>query len=389
MTRPLTPFYKTNGKFFSNKIDAIMEANSIKADITWDFYSDVLSKVDWSCEPAASLDSLYKDRATSIREAYDYVVVLCSGGADSTNVLRSFLKNGIRVDEVIASAPLEGLRDYKFNSTDTSHNNTISETLYAQMPLIREISQKYTDVKITIHDYFRDILDYKTDDWLLRCDDWIHPSSAARYRFERHAHLRDLADSGKRVAFVYGIDKPHLVLSDEKDIYTVFSDLAVNVARPPFDRDYTNVDTVMFYWDHSCTNLLVKQAHVLMRWLLLPENNIPRSYLHDTTLHKHATFESMREMNSKFQRAIVPCIYESTHTAIFQAEKPTKLFLGEHDNWFYKHHSSTMSHQMMVSDTRAFYKTIDKKYLNSAHNGFKIYNNNYLVSKFYNSPLLA
>jgi hypothetical protein len=92
---------------------------------------------------------------------------------------------------------------------------------------------------------------------------------------------------------------------------------------------------------------------------------------------KHKTFEQERYRHSKYERIIVPCIYPTTSRKIFQAEKPTKLFLGEHDGWFYQLHSETRTHQMIFSDTTSFYKQIDHKYLNSAKNGFEIYFNSY------------
>jgi hypothetical protein len=91
------------------------------------------------------------------------------------------------------------------------------------------------------------------------------------------------------------------------------------------------------------------------------------------------TWQTHRYRHSKYERAIVPCIYPSTSREVFQAEKPTKLFLGEHDGWFYKHHQSTRAYQMIVSDTNSFYKNINPKYLNEDENGFIVLRNNYCL----------
>lgn len=373
----LGPHYKVGKKLFFNKIDAINEAIMSGLEVEWDFFKEELSKIDWKNEPFESLDDLYLQRAKRIRDKYDYVVVLCSGGADSTNVIKTFINNNIHVDEVIASAPLSGLRNYKFNSVDTSHKNTMSETHYAQLPLVKELAEVY-GVKVTINDYFTDILEYDTDEWLIRCDDWIHPSSAARYRFEKHKHLRDIADSGKSLAFVYGIDKP-VLLKHKDNIYSVFTDLAVNVARQPFDRVYPNVDNVLFYWDVDSPKLLVKQAHQVANWIFNSGKQVALKYIRDIDLHPNESFAVGRARHSKYERAIVPCIYPSTHRKVFQAEKPESLFLGEHDQWFYDLHHNTRTFQLITSDTRQFFKSIDKRFINPGNNGFALYHNFHLI----------
>ena len=217
---------------------------------------------------------------------------------------------------------------------------------------------------------------------MYRCDDWIHPSSAARYRFERLDHLKKIADSNKKIAFVYGIDKPILLMDKMLDIFIIFSDLATNVQRPAFDREYPNVKNVLFYWDSTTADLIAKQGHSVAKWLLRPENKNNKQYLNDLRWTENKSFEFNRLRHSKYERAIVPCIYPSTYRPIFQAEKPTKLFLGEHDDWFYALHKNTITYQMIVSDTKLFYKNIHQKYLNSAKNGFALYNNIYKIGNY-------
>lgn len=378
-------FYKVKDKIFHNKIEAILYANKSKADVTWHFYQEIFEKVNWIVEPDLSLDSLYAKRASQIRDQYDYVVILCSGGADSTNVVKSFINNDIFPDEIIASAPLEGLNNFDFNDTDSSHCNTMSETKFAQLPLIDDISQKYPNIKITLHDYFQDILDYQPEEWLYLCEDWVHPSSLSRYRFERHKHLKNLAESGKKIAFVYGIDKPILVVGKNYESLTLnFSDLTVNVQRPPFNENYPNVDNVLFYWTADLPELMVKQAHVLGKWIFQKQNQHALRFLTVYDRAMKTSYVDNRMRHSKYERAIVPCIYPSTYRKVFQAEKPSSLFLGEHDFWFYKLHKDTTSYQMMLSDSINFLNKIDYKYLNRQKSGLVTYHNTYRLGPLKN-----
>jgi antirestriction protein len=128
---------------------------------------------------------------------------MLSGGADSSNVLYSFLNNNIRVDEVIAYGPFCGIKNLDVNLQDKRPENTVAETLVTQMPLINMISQKYPNIKITLHDYFEDILKMKSDEWIYEsAGHWIHYSGSTRHSLDKFHHLRNLAEAGKKIAFL-------------------------------------------------------------------------------------------------------------------------------------------------------------------------------------------
>ena len=265
-------YYKVNNKFFNDKIEAILEANTNLADVEWNFHQEVYGQINWLVEPDLTLDDYYRMRAQQIREQFEYVVILCSGGGDSTNVAYSFLRNGIKVDEIIASAPLSGLSRWQHQNRDNSADNTMSETYYAQLPLVKDLAAEFPDVKITINDYFETMLNFKTDDWLFRSGEWIHPSSGARYNLERLTHLRNMAEAGKKIAIVYGIDKPMLIFDREDNIRLAMADRTVNVQRPAFEKNYPNVQNVLFYFSPEMPLMQVKQAHALAKWLFQPGN---------------------------------------------------------------------------------------------------------------------
>jgi hypothetical protein len=364
--------YKVGNQVFNEKLEAIVHANQTKADVEWYFHDDKYAAVDWTVEPELSLDQFYKMRAQQIREQYDYVVVMCSGGGDSTNVVYSFLRNGIHIDEVIASAPLGGLDRWNNTVKDNSPDNTMSETKLVQLPLISDIKQEFPHVKVTINDYFDHMVNFKTDDWLFRCGEWIHPTSGARYNLENLTHLRDLAEAGKKIGIVFGIDKPMLAFSKGDVIKIILSDKAVSVQRPAFDKPYPNVHNVLFYFTPDLPWMQVKQAHVVAKWIFQPENAHVLPFVKDARTSS-ITYETQRHHNSTYQRLIIPCIYPSTYRPVFQGHKPTRMFLGEHDAWFYELHGNTNMYEMIDSDFRNFYKSIDEKYYNGNKTGFKMY----------------
>ena len=384
-------FYKVGNTIFKDKIQAVLHASTTGESITWDFHSDIFNKINWQIEPELSLDQFYKLRATQIREEFDYVIVMCSGGADSNQVIWSFLSNGLHVDEIVSSAPLEGLRDYKSNNTDFRVENTASEIEYAQLPLLDKIAITHPTIKITLNDYFVDIVNYKTDEWLYNSSDFIHPTTVARYNLEKYSHLKDLAEQGKRIGIVYGIDKPLIRIGDDNNVYCQILDTPVNVPRPPFNTDYSNVEIVLFYWTPNMPLMLVKQVHVLTKWLHLPINKSLLAITRNDATRTLLSTSQHRNRFSKWCRDIGPCIYPSTYSPIYQSAKPNRTFFAEHDDWFYKLHRGTRIYQQLESDFLVFIKSVNPAYLNEMRTGFLIYRNEYCigpVSQFLPSTII-
>lgn len=370
-------YYKVGEQVFTNKIDAVLQANRKLEDITWNFNDEMFSRVNWQLEPSLPLKELYRLRAKQIREKFDYIVLLSSGGADSTNVIYSFLNNGIDVDEVIASAPISGLSNLDNNSNDNRPENTYKETFLAQIPLMKELSDRFPSVKFTLNDYFDTMLNYKEDDWLLKSSDWIHPTTVARFNLEKFKHLRDIADSGKRLGIVYGVDKPNLIINNTGQLFTIFGDLAVNTPRNPFNREYPNVENVLFYYTPELPEMLVKQAHQVARWMYMPENSHVLKYLRNIDLL--IPFDRNRVRQSYWERAIIPCIYQETARPVYQAHKSTRVFFAEHDGWFYEKHYDTRLYKMLDSDFRHFFKIVNPKYLNKSRTSLEPFLKKYYI----------
>jgi hypothetical protein len=384
-------FYTVGTEKFYDKIPAMFRAQQLKQDLSWNFNDEVFSAIDWTQEPTSSLDELYAIRARQIREEYDYVLLFCSGGADSTNMFHAFVDNGLHVDEVVGSAPISGLRDWKHpDPTDQRAENTIEETFLTQIPWLHKIQQDYPRTKVTLHDYFDDMLSYKPDDWLLKGNDWMHPTMAGRYNLDRYLHLKRIAESGKKIAVVQGIDKPK-VCRYRDQFYLVFYD---NIYNNKYDSiNHPNTNPVFFYHSPQLPQLIVKQAHVAAKFMMMPENKL----IYDSMLlnDRRTTGEDVNlstlveKINpGVYERGIVPAIYPSINKISYQAGKPDKMFLGKHDHWFYQHHQGTHVWQMMQSDLENLVNSIDKKFLmfNPYRGllGFKYYRKYYLLGNVSN-----
>jgi hypothetical protein len=360
-------YYTVNGVNYSNKIQAILEAQRTLTNFTWNYYAEKLNTVNWQEEPQLSLNELYKLRAQQIRDRYDYVICMCSGGADSANIVRTFLNNGIHVDEIVSGAPLSGLNNYNFTDKDNSVTNTASETKYALYPLLNEIAMKFPKVKITFNDYFENIKNYKTDEWLYSCQDWISVDKPAKGRLDKFKHIVNLAEQGKRIGVIWGVDKPQLRYGADGSIYTLLTDFAVNGVDAPFDKNYPNVDIVLFYWSPDLPELMIKQSHVVAKFIHKKEN----TWLINQVKHLGSGNPLFYKINttkdplakSNYQRGIVPAIYGNNVNNVFQCHKSTKTFIYQGEDWFYQLHKDTYLHQQIMSDYNLFCKSINSKYL--------------------------
>jgi hypothetical protein len=399
-------FYSVNGKEYSNKVDAVIEAQRTGAEVQWNFFDDVFNKINWEVEPTLSLDQFYKIRAEQIRNSYDYVIVFCSGGADSTNVIRTFINNNIKVDEVIGLAPMSGLNNWEFDKSNIANLNTISETKFALLPLLDEVSN--SGIKVTLYDFFEDIIKYKDEEWVIdACGNIVTALTSHFTNVDKIPHINKLIESGKKIALVYGTDKPIIRESPSGDLVSVLADGGVNYLNMPDSRAYPNVDRVLFYWTPELPEMLVKQAHVAAKVLYTPQfKNIMDNEIKITSEYKtlnsasyhdmlslHTTekpddifkkFTSVKNQYSKitnynsyrsvYQRSIVPFIYPSTYTKdLFQCQKIeiTEGFFTRDQDWVHILHSGTRISDMLLAGTKMLYNSISPKYLNYKGTGFK------------------
>jgi hypothetical protein len=377
-------YYSVNGKKYTSKLLAILDAQQSDADISWYFYQDLFAKVNWKQEPEQSLDELYKLRALQIREKYDYVIIWASGGADSNNVVRTFLNNNIRIDEIIAMAPMNGLNNWNWNTEDRSVANTVSETKFALFPLLDEVANKSPNTKITINDIFDDMLSFKDDEWLY--DSTGHmagPVASVFGRLDKFPHLVKLDEQGKKIACVYGIDKPVVKFhhTNSNELVLFLSDVPSTIARPCFRHAGHNAERVLFYHSHEMPEIMVKQAHVVAKALFMPNNKVildaVQNQLKATgTLGVLFTPDRRNRHSSKdiYQRGIVPYIYPTTYTKdLFQCVKvdTENGFFPKNNDWLFELHSNTRLVEMIKSNFLDLYKMLKPKYLNPHGSGFR------------------
>jgi hypothetical protein len=324
-----TYFLGNNTKPIYNKLQALELASKLNQSVRWEFNSAAYDAVNWQVEPETDIDVLYLMRARQLRDTYDYLVLNFSGGSDSTNILYAFLKNNIHIDEIIVRHPESGLRDVCTNKDITASTNQISEFEYAVVPRLKWVKDNFPNIKITIHDYFKSMVAENIDEqWIYAAREFFHPGVIKRYSNLSMRTQLSTYDTGKTVGVIYGIDKPKIQIHNGI-YYAYFIDICPNVVVSEV-ADYTNITTELFYWTPDLPEIVVKQAHVVKRWLEL--NPQYKTFVDSSTA-------SSSENTSIVERGILaPNIYPGVETDVFQGNKIGNAIVSEHDSWFWQNH---------------------------------------------------
>lgn len=335
---PKLGFYRVGEQVFYSKPAAYLHASKTNQVPTWHFNELVWAKGNWTIEPETDLRELYRLRAVQLREKYDWIRVEASGGGDSTTAIYSFLLNGIHLDEVVFRFPKEAGNGAIYDPWNTRADNTLGEAEFAAKPLLNWIKTNYPAVTVTIQDYSENLLetDYMKDEsWIYTTRDWFQPGHGIKHSHVNTREHQLLADSGKRICALYGIDKPRMTLIDN-EWYFYFNDVMCNHPNP-IVGDYTNITCELFYWTPDLPELVVKQVHMIKRWFEQPEN---RHLQHIVNWSGNLSKE-----RTTYEHLAKSIIYPDYDLETWQTSKPTNSFYNEMDHWFYKNLTGTNQYQ--------------------------------------------
>ena len=328
MTKDRLGYYQVGWKKFHHKTLALIESKKTRYKVEWVFNNTVYSSIDWSIPISESLDTLYTRRAQQLRDKYDYLVLYFSGGADSTNILNTFIDNNIFLDEIVMQYPEPTVKN--FNIEDTSNKNIYSEIKYQAVPTLNNLSL-HPNTKIRYQDFAKPLLD------LLSSDDWfdtipmgtnISPSGIGRQVSQvTEPHILELCSKGKNIAQILGVDKP-LVYNDGVEYYAYFSDVSA-MHSPPVDFTQNEIfnnlyHTEFFYWTPDIPEIVVKQSQLI------------KAYCETSNSAKTAIMSSMKKHIGEFRPLLHSIIYSPNLVISWDPEKPTSEIVRPMDDWFWK-----------------------------------------------------
>ena len=353
---PKLGYYTVGNKKYYSKVQALIEGTRTDQFPVWDFNNNVFSQQMWTEEPGANIREIYRMRAQQLRDQYDYIRIECSGGGDSAQAVFNFLLNGIHVDEILFRYPKAGEKNLPPDPFNFRVENHLSEYEFATRPLLNWIKTNYPKVKVTVHDYSEDMLQNEDRDesWVYAAKDFLQPAHVTKFTTYHTMDQRLLADRGKKICILYGIDKPKMCIKDSK-WYAYFIDFQANYANPDVG-EYSNITNEYFFWTPDFPELVRKQAHLIKNWFNMPAN-------------RHLQFLARWPNHSNIQRTayeamIKPLIYVDYDPTTFQVAKPATNFYSEMDHWFYSNFKDHKLYQSWKAGIDFVERSIDHKYFN-------------------------
>lgn len=310
--------YRVQDKVFLNKVHAMLYAELVKSHVTWDFRSEVFDNIDWKIPVEKTLKELYRERAVQIRESYDYVSLLFSGGVDSANILKTFIDNDIHLDEVVMYMPKALDANASF---DLDKTNIDSEILYAALPYLRNYL-KTTKTKVRIIDFIPITKKLLVNENLLA----QYNNSIQSLSFHIIPKLammtldeewNSLYDKGVNVCHLHGAEKPMVNYSYTHGYSFQFTD----IVSWKFLSEYTTASSEarekhqfheLFYWTGDLPELVIKQCQLVKA--KAEEDPFFRYALSSKTLVGYENF-----------KALNPIIYDQSVIAIRKMFTTNKL----------------------------------------------------------------
>jgi hypothetical protein len=190
--------YIVNNKVFFNTYLAHYESYTSKQPIHFCCYDQSYDQLDWNQEPEQSLEQLMDAHMLHLRNKYERLIFLWSGGTDSQTMYNVIRRNGIHIDEILV----------KHHETSSIYPDDNVKWLIANHwdPL----------TKITPVDEY----DAETRKHVIKNDEWIFNNSGDILKFG-HSVVSDTLTfqcernhNGHNWGVITGFEKPIIVLEN-------------------------------------------------------------------------------------------------------------------------------------------------------------------------------
>jgi hypothetical protein len=265
-------FFDVNGTKTFSKYQAWQLAQQqglTDDDIRFNFNDVEMSQLDWSAEPSASLQELYKQRAIQLREKYDYLVLFYSGGIDSHVILNTFYKHNIKIDEIITI----GNREYQ------PENAKINQEVFGKaLPYLNTLNLKkfgtktgYIDIGQLIVDQFQDPFHFENFIHYHNgpLSPWYMAFRSPMFKLQNQSHV-ELSNNGKKICYMWGYDKPNMFNIDGNWCFK-FTDSVSDFAVRPYAYKKLIGGPLVNYYDEpffvtpDLPEMTIKQCHLAVK----------------------------------------------------------------------------------------------------------------------------
>lgn len=344
-------FYRVGERTTYSKFEALEWSSATDMPVEWDFNDKVFSKIDWKKEPDTDLWEMYKQRARQIRDAYDYVVLWYSGGSDSHNILMAWLDAGLKIDEIATT--------WNYEATGRRDNHYNAEITGVVLPDIKKLKDAGYDFKfrlVDISQFCVDLFDSWKTEFEYNVNFHFSPNNPAKHLFrDKIDDYKNIIESGKKLCFVWGKEKPVLLPVKNKH-YFCFTDNIDNCVGPYIQRNYhRGWYDELFYWTPDFPEIPVKQSHVLNNFI---KNSTDTSLFEPIEEGKFQPNGTSFLLNMHFRDLNVKNIlYPKWSNDIFCNGKTASFTYSSRDLWFFRSNLNNLKRFIDITDS--YFKKFD------------------------------
>jgi hypothetical protein len=217
-------------------------------------------------------------------------------------------------------------------------------------------------------------------DFIYYANSLLSPNGLARsYLRESIPEYANLINQGKRVAFVWGTEKPRIMIKDNKYVcqFLDMFDNTVSSRLQSLSQDRGYFDE-LFYWSPEAVPIIIKQCHAIKRFLHTTDINHP--WLGTTATHYGKTKRHNRWLTNDGLHSM---IYPGWDISTFSNGKNNQSVIGPRDQWFWSQNEHANPGLKIFSQgIQKIFRTIDPYWFNQTNDwrrGFKNCVNEYFI----------
>ena len=188
--------YRVNNRVFYNPYLARYEQYKTGNSLHFHCYDIEYSKLDWSREPEQTLEQLMDSHVHYLRNKYERLIFMWSGGTDSHTMWNVFKRNNIHIDEIIVK-----------------HSQVVEYIQYSSQYADWIIKNHYDPTtKITLWEEY----DLSFRGIVVNNEDWVLQDKGDLFKFGQSAISNATIDhceknhNGHNWGLVVGADKPRI-----------------------------------------------------------------------------------------------------------------------------------------------------------------------------------
>lgn len=312
--------YRVGEDRFFDRLSAERASALLNKPVSYSYFDSIWDSYPRDQIGKMSIDHHYLQRALQIRDKYDYLILMYSGGVDSHQILRTFIDNGIKLDELHVQWYSHWMDESKFTPIwNNSPNNLYSEWHLSIKPTLDWVREHHPEIKITV----TDPLNSPTNIEKLITE--VAVLGTQFIPMTRRYDEQNLfwGQRSKNTGVLFGVEKPILYRKD-RELFFLFSDAVFAAATGHRTPETATIEC--FYTQIDMPSLPVEMAY------RIAEHARKHPEFMRMIPHKDDAGYTDREAKNKiYHRLTASILYPNSYT-------PAKLAVAKSDNdcsdWF-------------------------------------------------------